>query len=465
MSHHRLDLRLYCTYGTPVLKTLDFWPPFPLVLNYGGSPVLGPPAPEDEENIVAALKQSDHVRSITLTLTSSLVEKISTISEPFTELEEITLLSRDNLQLTLPSAFRWGSRLRTLHSTRITFSSFPELLLPSQGLVDLQLHEIPRIGYFSPEAFTMALSGMTQLHSLSLHFLSSPPRRNYVGFLPTLEERIVLPSLSRLKYRGTSKYLDILVSRIDAPGLKDIDITFFSQPTMDVAQLGRFIDRIEMMNSHRRADVLTSERAISVSFTQSNGPTRLELRIPSEQFDWQLFSITQICNQFSPFLFRVEELLIDTTRPSGGQDDLGGVQWLELIRAFRDAKDVRVAAGFMTNILAALSSVDTPTLLPALRNLYVQEPKYWDETGLSADFVASLVTARKLPSCPIQICTSWQLSPCPCCPAVFSRQYFLGSHLKEKHPYHVLCPYCCIVQSQNLFREHLANMHPELALT
>ncbi|KAN0131530.1 hypothetical protein V8E53_010638 [Lactarius tabidus] len=267
-SPRSLDLRLYCTYGTPVLKTLDYWPPFPLVLNYGGSLMLGPPAPDDEENIVAALKRAEHIRSISLTVSNSLLEKFSTISEPFTELEEIALFSSDSLQLTLPGAFRWGPRLRTLHSTRIGFSSLPERLLPSHDLVDLQLHEIPEVGYFSPEAFTNALSGMTQLRSLSLHFLSSSSRRNYLGLPPPSDGRIVLPSLSRLKYRGTSKYLDTLVSRIDAPGLKDIDITFFSQPTMDAVELGRFIGRIEMMNSNRRADILTSESAISVSFTQ-----------------------------------------------------------------------------------------------------------------------------------------------------------------------------------------------------
>ena len=357
-SPHSLDLRLYCTYGTPVLKTLDYWPPFPLVLNYGGSPMLSPPSLDDEENIMAALKQSNHVRSISLTVTNSLVEKLSKISEPFTELEEITLRSQDNLQQTMPSAFRWGSRLRTLHSTRIAFPSFPELLLTSKDLVDLQLHQIPGVGYFSPEVFANALSGMTQLRSLSLHFLSFRRlRRNHHGSPTPSGERIVLPSLSCLKYRGAGKYLDSLVSRIDAPSLRDIDITFFqvSQPTIDAAQLGRFISRIEMINSHCRADILTSEHSISISFTQPNAPTRFEVRIPCEQLDWQLSFMTQICNQFAPFLSCVEELLVDTTRPSSGQDDPGSEQWLDLIRTFCKAKDIRVARNFATNsdILAA----------------------------------------------------------------------------------------------------------------
>jgi hypothetical protein len=232
-----LNIRLYCTYGTPVLKTLDFWPALPIIVQYGGSSYLDPPSPEDDDNIVAALKQYSRVSSINLTVTRSLLEKLSTISEPFSELEELALLSEDNVQVTLPSSFQWGLRLCTLHSTGIAFPSFPQLLLPSQNLVDIQFYKIPSAGYFSPEAFANALSGMTQLRVISLYFLSLPRRRSYLSLPPPPGGRILLPALTRFKYRGTSKYLDCLVARIDAPHLEDIDITFFSQPTMDASLL------------------------------------------------------------------------------------------------------------------------------------------------------------------------------------------------------------------------------------
>ncbi|KAI9457248.1 hypothetical protein BJY52DRAFT_1212649, partial [Lactarius psammicola] len=90
-SPQGLRLRLYCTHGTPVLKSLDCWPVLPIVVQYGGFPTLGPPAPEDEDNIMAALKHTDRVVSINLTVTSSLLEKMGTIVEPFSELEDLVL--------------------------------------------------------------------------------------------------------------------------------------------------------------------------------------------------------------------------------------------------------------------------------------------------------------------------------------------------------------------------------------
>ncbi|KAH9020824.1 hypothetical protein EDB84DRAFT_1581002 [Lactarius hengduanensis] len=373
-----LNLRLFVTPGTHVLKALDCWPALPIMVQYGGVPNSDAPAPEDDDNVIAALKQSGRVSSICLTVTSSLLGKLSTISEPFSELEELVLLSRDNVQLTLPGTFRWGARLRTLHSTRIAFPSLPQLLSPSRDLVDIQLHEIPSDGCFPPEAFVNALSEMTNLRTLSLHFLCLPPRRNYLSLPPSSGERVILPALTCLKYRGTSKYLDSLVARIDAPRLGDIGITFFSQPTMDASELGRFIERTEMQTLLSKAEVQTSGDAISISFTGSGTSTPLRLQISCKQLDWQLSSMTQVCDRFSPFLFRIENLGFNTAQLPSGQDGADGEQWLELVRSFGGARDFRVAGVHATDILCALRAAagghttDT-AMLTALCNLRVQE--------------------------------------------------------------------------------------------
>ncbi|KAH9046388.1 hypothetical protein EDB83DRAFT_1541230 [Lactarius deliciosus] len=401
-----LHLRLCCTYGTPVLKTLDFWPPFPLIVNYGGSPILDPPAPEDEANIVAAVEQSDRVASITLTLTNSLLEKLSATAGPPSILEELVLLSRDKVQLTLPSALQWGPRLRTLHLTGIAIPTLLQLFSPSRSLVDLQLHEIPNVGYFSPDVFASALSGMTQLETLSLHFLTLPPSRNYPSLPPYPGERVALPALACLKYRGTSRYLDNFVARIDAPRLGDIDITFFNQPTMDASQLGRFIAQIEMWVSLSQVDVQTSAHAISICCSKPGTPTQLKLQISCKQLDWQLSSLTQICKHFSPFLFCVEDLGISSTQSPSERVDIDGEQWLDLIRTFGAAENFRVAGVHVMDILRALCPADgghaiDPIVLPVLRNLRVQERalKY----GPLWNAAQSFITSRQLSCCPVEV--------------------------------------------------------------
>ncbi|KAN0136922.1 hypothetical protein V8E53_005363 [Lactarius tabidus] len=272
-----LHLRLFCIYGTPFLKTLDYWPTLPIFVSFGGSSEFDPPAPEDEDNITAALMQSNRVRSINLTVGSSLLGKFSVIDGPFSELEELVLLSRDGVQLTLPSTFRWGPRLRTLHFTRIALSALPQLLLSSRSLVDLQLHEVLDPWHVSPATFVNAISGMSQLQSLSLHFLSTA--NHIISPLPS-GDRIILPALTRFNFRGINTYLEGLVARIDSPGLKDIEITFFHKRIFDVSKL-------KMQKLLFRADILSSERAISISLTQLGDPTCLKVQVLCETLSVQ----------------------------------------------------------------------------------------------------------------------------------------------------------------------------------
>ena len=462
-----LNLRLYCTHRTPVLETLDLWPSLPVIVEYGGISNLDPPSPQDDDNIVAALKQSGRVSSISLTVTSSLRKKLSPISEPFTQLEDFVLFSKDNLQLTFPSSFHLGSRLRTVHLSRIAIPSLPRLLSPSQFLVDIQLHEIPITGYFSPEAFASALSGTTQIRSLSLHFLSLPSRRNYLSLPPLPGERVVLPALTCLKYRGTSKYLDSFVARIAAPRLSEINITFFYQPTMDASQLGQFIERTEMQALPFYAEVKTSAGAISISFDGSSTSASLRLQISCKQLDLQLSCMAQVCDRISPFLFRVRSLWINTAQPLGRRDDGNIEQWLDLLCSFKlsGAKLFSVDSEVTTDILRVLGPANerNTSMLPSLRLFDVD--KHIEMVGPSWDSVQSFITSRSISGRPVDVhATSYQ---CHICHSGSEEQQGLKRHLREKHGYQVLCSYCrefeCTPGQSDIFREHLKDGHPEIA--
>ncbi|KAH9066115.1 hypothetical protein EDB83DRAFT_737477 [Lactarius deliciosus] len=385
------SFRLHFTHGSPVSKVLDSRPALPIVVNYGGSLALDPPVPEDDDNIMAALKQSDRVISISLTVTKSLLEKLSAIERPFMDLEDLVLLSQDCVRLTLPSTFRWGPRLRCLNSTSIAFPALLRLLYSSTNLVDLQLHEVLYPSYLAPEVLTDVLSGMTQLQSLSLHFLSttiypSPP--------PPVGERAVLPALTRFNFRGPSKYLEGLVAIIDAPRLRDIGITFLDDPVLGDSKLYNFIDRIKMPKSHCRADIISSQSTVSISLIRPGATPCFQLGLFSESLSVQLSFMAQVCVHFSAFLFNVEDLRISATRRPRWEGSHG--RWLELINSFTGIKQLHVAGNLSTHIVGALKLPNNrrETLLPALQKLYIPQP--WPRHAPLREAVVSFMTSRRL---------------------------------------------------------------------
>ena len=258
------------------------------------------------------------------------------------------------------------------------------------------------------------------------------------------------------------------MARIDTPRLEDIKIALFSQPTMDASELGRFIRRTDIQTSLIRASVETSAKAISVSFTDSSTCTPFRVQISSKQLDWQLSCMAQVCDQFSPFLSRVEELSINTTQSSSasGQDDVDAEQWLDLLRSFRGATGLHVAEKFVADIVRSLDQADggNITVLPALRHLRVKNPmaikKFWGA-------LQSFITLRSLSNRPVE--TNVVPYQCHICHASFPELQGLKHHVKDQHPFRTpgLCLYCddfkCKFGQRILFREHLKDKHPEVA--
>jgi hypothetical protein len=395
-SKRDLHLRLFCTHGTPVMKALNCWPALPIVVQYGGSLELDAPAPEDDDDIIAALKHSNRVTSISVTITNPLLEKLSAIERPFSELEDLILFSHDSVLPTLPSAFGRGTRLRRLHLTRLAFSAIPLLLYSSMNLVDLRLHEVPNPWLSSPEALTDALSEMALLQSLSLHFL--PTGR--LGVSPPSRKRVVLPSLTLFDFQGITKYLEDFLAGINAPLLGDIEATFFKEDIMsDLSQLGKFIDRMKIHKSYPQAHILSSERSISISFIQPGVPTSIRLHVLCELFSEQLYSMTRLFILFSAFLAYVEDLRISTTRQPTQEDDAYSGEWSRSINLFRGVKWFHLDGSSSMTIVRALQQPNE-TVLPAMHKLYVPPmPRH----ALLSEEVVSLMTSRRLSGRPIAV--------------------------------------------------------------
>ncbi|KAH9178327.1 hypothetical protein EDB89DRAFT_2181295, partial [Lactarius sanguifluus] len=121
-----------------------------------------------------------------------------------------------------------------------------------------------------------------------------------------------------------------------------------------------------------------------------------------EKLDWQLSSISQICDHFSTFLISVEDLGIEAIGPSSVPDDMDDEQWLRPICAFDGAKDFRLDDKLATDVLRTLRLADEgdKIVLPALRSLHVQGAVM---RGPSRDSVESFLAQRQLSNHPVQL--------------------------------------------------------------
>jgi hypothetical protein len=398
-STHRLNLQLRCTYTTPVRKTLDVWPALPIVIEDGG--VRGPRV-KGARNIIAAFKHPDRVRSIDLNVIPSSVLKrfAAAMKDPFPTLTYLELSSRDIKVPVLPDSFLGGSapRLRTLELKGIPFPGIPKLLLSASDLVELHLFDIPHSGYISPEAMVAGLSTLTRLEELSITFQS--PRYRPGQSSPPRSIRAVLPALTSFEFKGVNEYLEDLISHIDAPLLSDFRITFFNQLIFNTPRLCSFISHAEKLRSHSKARMIFHRDLVRVviSYMTDSRPG-LVLTIQCKASDWQLSSLTQVCD--SPFvsLFNLEGLQIYEDPygpPPHWQEDVENIQWLELFHPFSTVKSLSLSKEFTPRVVPALQELSGERImevLPALQSIFLRGSSL---SGPAKEALAQFLTARQL---------------------------------------------------------------------
>ena len=112
--------------------------------------------------------------------------------------------------------------------------------------------------------------------------------------------------------------------------------------------------------------------------------------------------MTQICDNFSPFLFRVDDLRISSTPSPNGEDGITDDRWLELILTFGSATIFHVDGVHVTDILRALCPSDRGpttgiTALPSLCGLVVPRD------GPFLDAAQPFITSRRLSGCHVQL--------------------------------------------------------------
>jgi hypothetical protein len=319
--------------------------------------------------------------------------------KPFPALTRLVLVSNDAKAPVLPDSFLGGSapRLRTIWLEGIPFPGLAKLLLSTTDLVTLSLHNIPHSGYISPEAMVVSLSTLTRLEKLGLRFRSPRSRADRENRHPSPQTRVALPALVKLHFKGDSEYVEDIMSRIDAPLLDGMCITFFNQLVFDTPQLRHFINRTGNFKALDCPRIFFYDRHVTVE------PFRtLSLRVLCSPSDWQLSSLSQLyISALSPL--PTSEGLEIYNRREYWADDMDNVQWMEFLHLFPSVKDLVLSEDSFHLVAPALDELDGESvtgLLPALQNIVLQGPQPSEPDNKA---IGKFIATRQLLGSPVTV--------------------------------------------------------------
>ena len=409
-SPNFLDLKLVCGPKTRMELT-GIWPLLPIIITNRQDWFI----PEDYD-FNSAIVHRNRICEVTLNhLTRRQLQRLASAMQEqlpaLIHLELICEVRHSPPAPALPDAFLGGSapQLQSLELNSIAFPALQKLLSSATHLVHLKLWNIPHSGYFSPEAIVARLAVLVNLKSLTIGFkspLSCPDRRS--RRLPP-KTRIVLPALTQFEFRGVSEYLEGFVSRIDAPLLGSIWVTFFHQLIYDVPQLAQFMRRSTRVEALKEAHVDFNHSGVHVGSLPPSRTLddRSRLSISCKKAEWQLSSLAQVFTSVFPSVYMVEHLYICGSQylPSRWQDDIENIYMLEIFQLFTSVKDLYVSWNFVRCIAFALqdlvdeSVIDVP-VLPALESVFLEDLQ---QSRPVQEAIGKFVAARQLLGYPVAV--------------------------------------------------------------
>jgi len=405
-SPHRLNLQILCTHGTSVEKNLSIWPPFPIVIDYYRSKRSNSERQRDDDNIIAALKHSNRICSFKIPKTSPLKYIAKAMQVPFPVLTRLCIHSWSGNNEVLPAEFLGGSapRLQEISLSGVPYPSLPTLLSSSSDLVNLDLFNIPPIGYISPEAMVASLATLPRLETFVIGFRLATSRPDLIPLPPVT--RTVLPALTNFRFKGASEYLEDLVARIDGPRLNQIVITYLNQVVdFQVAQFSNFVDRSvgPEIAIFRHARFTFSYGTVAFTMSPHANHSPWDRRpattiISCHGIDSQVSHIAQVLNHLSAKLSNVVHLKLKYEPEDYQMTSTDDVEWLHLFHQFSAVQTLhlsRVLAGHVALALNGIEGEIVDEVLPSLDLIRVVD----QPTSSIEKFIA----ARQLSGRPVTV--------------------------------------------------------------
>ena len=262
-----------------------------------------------------------------------------------------------------------------------------------------------------------SLSALTSLELLRLQFQYSRPRPalDIRRLPPPPLIRSILSSLTDIRFKGASEYLEEIWARIDAPRLYLLHITFFNQIVFDTPQLLQSISRRTTQRAPEKAHIAFSSEAIIVKLPSqtSDYDVLLSVKILCTASEWQLSSLAQVCTSSLPSLSTLGDLYIfeDRENPPCWQDDVENTLWLELLHPFAAVKNLylctKKTVPRIAPALQELVGARTTEVLPILENIFSEGLQ---PSGPLQEGIEKFFAARQLTSHPVAV-SHWDRGP------------------------------------------------------
>ena len=395
-SPRSLDLHLYCSESsrTSFRKNISLWPQCSLILYCR--------IPGDEDNVIAALEHPDRVRNFFLYMSSEVEGEgvLGVMQVPFPVLTYLGISGPTPKNL--PDGFLGGSApcLQHLRLDTVSFPTLPTLLLSARNLVSLEISHMPQTGYISPDAMVRSLAVLTRLETLCFESSFSIPPHEQERRRSDTPKLSVFPALLHFQFEGDSKYLEDLVSQIDAPRCDAIIIQYHTKD-VETRYLSHFIGRTENLKlaQFRDAKVIFRNDEVDIHLERPHGECKqafLSLTISVPESNFPVPYVVRMLGQLVAILSDVGQLSIiwdyseHHNRGGLGWPVFQSIEWLPLLRLFPAVVSMYVSQDMSTHIASLLEDVAdseemVTKVLPKLQLLWLCDYKDDDKLVRSTE--------------------------------------------------------------------------------
>ena len=227
-------------------------------------------------------------------------------------------------------------------------------LAPAKGLITLSLDQIPASAYFSPNSLLQWVSLMPHLQTLEISFHSLPNpdvERQYLDMPMTTH--VTLPNLRWFTFSGASAYLEALLPQVMTPLLETLNVHFFHQLTVSLANLKQFISSASNFR-FTTASLFFHEDGVVLEGTPREGTimSGLFVSVDCQEYEHgrQVYWAAQMCGVLGP----VSSTVVDLELMHNGSElfipifNLAThIQWWEVLKSFNNVKTLHLPKAFL----------------------------------------------------------------------------------------------------------------------